>query len=390
MTRISATFAALALLATPAAAYDGLVEKQTFELPSYATVGGEIIAPVRIGWESYGELNEAGDNAILVTHYFSGTSHAAGKYAETDAKPGYWDYLIGPGKPLDTDKFFVLSSDTLVNLNFHDPNVVTTGPASIDPETGQPYGLDFPIVTIRDFVEVQKALVGSLGITKLHAVMGASMGGLQALEWASAHPDMVERTVAVISAGAADPYLIGWLDAWAAPIRLDPNWQGGAYYGGAPPSAGLTDALRLVTLQALHWEWAAQFDRAPAEAGKDPAAALGNKFAIEAFLDAAAGGRAAVSDANHFLYLVKANQLFAAGQGGSVDEGLAAIESPVLLLPASDDLVFFPGLVEQTRALIAADGTAVDMTLLEGSLGHLDGVNSLGQVEEDLRAFLSD
>jgi homoserine O-acetyltransferase/O-succinyltransferase len=137
-------------------AYDGIVEKQVFQEPEYTTTGGETIKGVKVGWEGYGDLNEAKDNVILITHFFSGTSHAAGRYAEDDAGPGYWDYLIGAGKPIDTDRFYVISSDTLVNLNVGLPSVVTTGPASIDPDTGRPYGMDFPVVTIRDFVNVQR------------------------------------------------------------------------------------------------------------------------------------------------------------------------------------------------------------------------------------------
>src|SRR5215813_3300156 len=127
-----ATFTIMAQV-SPLHAYDGVVQKQTFTLPSYVTVRGETIKDVKIGWESYGTLNADRSNAILITHFFSGTSHAAGKYKASDAAPGYWDAIIGPGKPLDTDKYFILASDTLVNLNAKDPNVVTTGPASIEP-----------------------------------------------------------------------------------------------------------------------------------------------------------------------------------------------------------------------------------------------------------------
>src|SRR3954471_10306792 len=147
-----------------------LVEKKIFELPSCTTLHGATIQNVRIGWESYGTLNAAKDNVILVTHFFSGTSHAAGRYAPDDPLPGYWDAIIGPGKAIDTDRFFVISSDTLVNMNVKDPTVVTTGPASVDPDTGRPYGMRFPIVTVRDFVNVQKALLESLGIASLYAV----------------------------------------------------------------------------------------------------------------------------------------------------------------------------------------------------------------------------
>lgn len=207
-TFIPAVLAVLACLAAPPslastdtdqAAVVGLdnVTKQVFEMPSYTTVGGDTIAPVRIGWEAYGKLNEAGDNAILITHYFSGTSHAAGRYDGEDSA-GYWDAIIGPGKPLDTNRYYVVSSDTLVNLNAKDPRVTTTGPASHNPDTAEPWGTDFPLVTIRDFVNVQKALLDELGIKRLHAVMGASMGALQAYEWASAYPEQVERLIPVI------------------------------------------------------------------------------------------------------------------------------------------------------------------------------------------------
>lgn len=383
--------AALSLVLSPQTlAYDGIVEKRVFALGPYTTEGAAEIAEVRVGWEAYGTLNAARDNAVLVTHYFSGTSHAAGRYAEDGAR-GYWDYLIGPGLPLDTDKYFVLSSDTLVNLNTGDPNVTTTGPASIDPATGEPYGLDFPVVTIRDFVNVQKALVESLGIERLHAVMGASMGALQAIEWASAYPGMVDRVVPVIGSGAADAFLIGWLNAWAAPIRLDANWQGGDYYGQTPPTAGLAEALKLVTLQANHWEWAnATFGREWAEEGKDPATATGHLYRFEAVLDEVARARAAVSDANHFLYLVKANQLFIAGHGGSLAQGLAAIEAPTLLIHTEEDLIFPPEAVRETAVLIHADGTPARTVEIQGTRGHLDGVLGLGQVADDIRAFLDE
>jgi homoserine O-acetyltransferase/O-succinyltransferase len=172
-----------------------IVEKKVFELERFTTANGADLKSVRIGWESYGELNADASNAVLITHFFSATSHAAGRYSPADELPGYWDALIGPGKAIDTDRYFVLSSDTLVNINVNDPKVTTTGPASLDPDTGKPYGMSFPVVSIRDFVNVQKALVESLGISKLKAVVGPSMGALQAYEWATAYPEMVERIV---------------------------------------------------------------------------------------------------------------------------------------------------------------------------------------------------
>ncbi|VFM98259.1 MAG: homoserine O-acetyltransferase [Candidatus Kentron sp. G] len=381
---------ALSLGGVSVSAFDGIVEKQTFEMPVYTTVGGKTIHQLRVGWESYGTLDAAGDNAILITHHYTGTSHAAGSYSIDDELPGYWDAIIGSGKVIDTDKYFVIASDSLVNLNVHSPNVVTTGPATIDPATGKPYGMDFPLVTIRDFVNVQKALVDSLGITALQAVMGASMGSIQAFEWAHAYPGIVKRIIPVIGAGEVNAYMIAHIDTWTAPIRLDPNWNGGDYYDSEPPVDGLRETMKMVTLFARHWEWADRtFGRAWAEKGKDPAAAFENKYEIQVVLDAIAEQRAATADANHFLYLAKACQNFIAGHGASLAEGLAAIESPVLLIYAADDLLFFPEQVKQTKALIRADGTRAESVELTGELGHADGIVSIGQAADAIARFLA-
>jgi homoserine O-acetyltransferase len=358
---------------------DLIVEKKTFELPSYTTVAGATIKNVKIGWEAAGTLNADKSNAILIAHFFSGTSHAFGKYASSDPAPGYWDVIIGPGKAIDTNKYYVLSSDTLVNLNVNAPNVVTTGPASVNPDTGRRYGMTFPVVGIRDFVNVQKALIESLGIRRLKAVAGASMGALQAYEWAATYPDMVERIVPVIGSATSDPFLIGWLDMWAQPIRLDARWNGGDYYDREPPLAGLAAALKLVTLHANHAEWALKtFGSAPAEAGKDPAAAIGNRFKIEATLDAIGATRAKTADANHFLYLVKASQLASADP--------SRIKAPALVIYAPSDLVFYAPLVEQTAKSIAGPTETVQ---LAGPNGHLNGVLAIGQAGERISQFLA-
>lgn len=371
-----------------AQAYDEIVEKQVFELPSYTTTGGETIKDVRIGWEAYGTLNEAKDNAILITHFYSGNKHAAGKYTE-DGAAGYWDGIIGSGKPIDTDKYYVISSDTLVNLGVNDPNVVTTGPASTNPDTGKPYGMSFPIVTIRDFVEVQRELIDSLGIENLHAVVGPSMGALQVYEWAAAYPDRVERAMPVIGSGWTDGDMIGWINIWSAPIKLDPNWNGGDYYDGEPPTQGLAEALKIVTLQANHWKWSnSVFGRAWAEEDADPAASFDNLFQIEAVLEGAGQARAATSDANHFLYLAKANQLFYTGHGETLYEGLQAIEAPTLIIHSDDDLFFPPAGIRETAAMIRSDGTAVDVVGIHGGRGHLDGVLSIGDAGDEIKAFL--
>jgi homoserine O-acetyltransferase len=372
-----------------AQAQELIVEKKVFELPSFTTQSGRTLKQVRVGWESYGTLNANKSNAVLICHFFSGNSHAAGKYAATDPQAGYWDAIIGPGKAIDTDKYFVIASDTLVNLNTGDPKTTTTGPASIDPDTGKPYGLDFPVVTVRDFVEVQKALVENLGIKRLALVAGPSMGSLQTFEWAASHPEMVAKAMPVIGAAEADAMLIGWLDVWAAPILVDPNWNGGDYYGKAPPLAGLAKALTAVTLHANHQDWAnATFGRRPAKEGEDPGRTLAARFQVQGVLDNAGMARAKLSDANHFLYLVKANQLFAAG-GTSLADGMAKIRAPILYITQPKDLVFTPDMVARTLKAAQDAGRDITHVTIDGARGHLDGVISMKQAEGAIRAFLA-
>ncbi len=375
-------FIAAVLLAGPAWA-QLLTEKKTFSMPQYTTDGGRAIKNLRIGYESYGKLNAAGDNAIFVAHFFTGNSHAAGRYKAEDKGAGYWDSVIGPGKPFDTDKYFVLSADTLVNVNVKDPNTTTTGPASVNPDTGRPYGMSFPIVTIRDFVRVHKALADSLGIRKFAAVTGASMGSLQAMEWAATYPEMVERVIPVIPGGLeANPYLIETLNTWAAPIVNDPKWNGGDYYGREEPVKGLAEALKLVTLNARHYGWAEKtFARKWAVADKDPLKDWNNKYAIEDALDKAGAGRATASDANSFLYLVRANQLY------QVD-GVSRIKAKVLSIPAKSDLLLFPDYAKKMVATLKAQGNRVEEFEIDGDGGHLDGVLLIAKAGDAIRAFL--
>ena len=361
---------------------DLVVEKKVFELPSYTTAGGQVIKNVRVGWEAYGQPNGDRSNVVLVTHFFSGTSHAAGKYTPGDKAPGYWDSIIGPGKAIDTNKYYVVSSDTLVNLNVNTPNVVTTGPASVNPDTGKPYGMTFPVVTMRDFVNVQKALLDSLGVRKLKAVVGASMGALQAYEWAVAYPEMVERIVPVIGAAGGSPMLVAWLDVWGQPIRLDPKWNGGDYYGREAPNAGLAAALKVVSLHANGAEWAEKtFGAAPAAEGKSPAESMANDFRIVSALDQGGAGRAAGADANSLLYLVRANQLAGADP--------ARIKVPALVINTPTDLVFPPDWVDRTVAAIRQNGTAVEHMQIGGPNGHLNGVLHIAPAGLKIAEFLA-
>jgi homoserine O-acetyltransferase/O-succinyltransferase len=388
LARMLARFALLALVlpALVAYGYDGPVVKKTFTLPAYTTVGGKALRDVRVGYETYGTLNAAGDNAIFIPHFFTGTSHAAGKYAPADAAPGYWDAIIGAGRPIDTDRYFVISADTLANVNIKDPNVVTTGPATVDPGTGKPYGMTFPVVSYRDSVRVHKALLDSLGVKKLAAVAGASGGSIQAMEWAALYPDYVQRVVHVIGPGfEITPYVLEMVDIWTLPIRLDPRWNKGDYYGRDEPLDGVAGALTIVTATTRHFGWAERtFGYKWADAARDPAAAVEHRFAIEDTLVKGGQGRAKSADANSLLYTARANQLYRLS-----DEEVKTMRARILFIPARSDLIFPPVLSERAAARYRAQGGVADVVVLEGDGGHLDGVLNVAGQGDAIRAFLA-
>ncbi|QAU33765.1 homoserine O-acetyltransferase [Janthinobacterium sp. 17J80-10] len=373
-------------------AYNGLVEKQSFTLPSYTTVGGREIKDLKVGWESYGQLNAARDNAILVPHYYSANSHVAGRYQADDAAPGYWDSIIGPGKPLDTDRYFVISVDALVNMNSKDGITVTTGPASTNPATGKPYGLDFPVVTIRDFVRVQRALLDSLGIVRLVAAAGVSMGALQSYEWAAAYPEMVERVIAVNGTPTQKPYAICNLESWISPIKADANWNNGNYYGGAEPLAGVTQAMFNVIVAALHADGiAAAFQYQWADAARSPLDAISNNFLVNQAFQANCALRAqTMVDANHMLYMTRANQLFVAGTpGSSVDPELKNIQAKTLVVQYSSDTLFPVADAAAQVARLKENGTAAELVEIASMGGHLAGVTEIDKASEAIRGHLA-
>lgn len=383
------TLAALLLLGCSQAVESlPLVEKKEFVTTNFKTFGGEVIPEVRVGWEAYGELNENKDNVILITHFFSGNSHAAGRYHEDDPLPGYWDAIIGPGKAIDTNRFYVISSDTLVNQEPHNPNVITTGPASINPATGEPYGLDFPVVTMRDFVNVQKLLLESLGIERLHAVVGPSMGSLQALEWAVAYPDSVDRMISVIGMAESDPWTIATLQQWANPILSDPHWNQGNYYGAEAPTEGVIQALMSITLQAQHPLIFNQLHAGSSARESDPLQDIRANFKVVEGLRSAAAARATFADANHILYLVRANQLYMAGHGENLTDALNKVKAATLFLPATNDLLLQPYLAKRPYEILSNQGKETHYQEIQGPWGHLDGILSIETQVDKIRSFL--
>lgn len=386
--KLLSTLLFLGFLLTGCNSHAMLVNKQAFEIANFITENGAVISPVKVGWEAYGQLNADKSNVILVTHFFSGTSHAAGKYLETDAAPGYWDAIIGPGKAIDTNKYYVLSVDTLVNANVFDPNVITTGPATINPATGQPYGLSFPVVTIGDFVEVQKALLDSLGIAKLHAVIGGSMGSFQAIEWASRYPERVERLIPVIGTAYIDAWAAVRLERWAYPIKQDPAWRGGDYYQHGQPEQGLTTALAYIIQDAVYPTGFNMRYPAP-ETDKAPHSDILASFSAWEQLMAHAKLRATLQDANHILYLVRASQLYRAGMGDNWQQALSKVQAKTLFLPATGDQLLLPEMAKASVEALRSAGKTVEYEEIPGIWGHLDGVVGITAVADTIRTFLT-
>ena len=257
---------------------------------------GVTLGPVDCAYQSYGQLNEKRSNAILITHAFSGDAHAAGIEKLSGAK-GWWDSMIGPGKAFDTDKYFVFCSNILGGCKG------TTGPASIDPATGKQYGMGFPVVTVADIVRLQKKLTEFLGITKLLAVSGGSMGGMQALQWAVQYPDAVAASIPIASTSRHSAQQIAFNEVGRQAVMADPDWNSGDYYTAKPPARGLAIARMVGHITYMSDESMRQkFGRRTREND--------DIFEVESYLRYRGSQFVDRFDANSYLYITKAMDLF--------------------------------------------------------------------------------
>jgi len=357
--------------------------QHVFDLDAYVCVTGKQLQNVRVGYETYGTLNPDKSNAILVCHYFSGNARAAGPADDVHELPGWWDKVIGPGKALDTDRYFIVSSNTLANLNACDGYSVTTGPASENPETGETWGMDFPLVRVEDFVHVQKRLLEHLGIERLVAVAGPSGGSVQAIQWSVEYPEMVPCVIAVISPGLyIHPFAAAMMELWTRPITADPAWNRGDYDTANPPREGLAQALALVNLTSLSYDVVGGFGYEPAEEDKDPADSLEHRFIADAMLEGIAHTRAETLDANSFLYMVRAYKLY------DVRHRLHESRARYLFIPSETDMVFPPHLSATAVEDLKAAGLDADLFMLEVSGGHLDGLAQIDRAEAAIRQVL--
>jgi homoserine O-acetyltransferase len=366
----------------------GSVDTQFLDLPKPLALDcGRELHPIRMAYETYGTLSPARDNVILVCHALSGDAHAAGftktaaaestrdgfRAEERDAGTGrglgWWDGMIGPGKAFDTDRFFVVSSNLLAGCRG------TTGPSSTNPATGRPYGSDFPVITVADMVRAQRALLNELGITRLAAVAGGSLGGMQALEWAVLYGDQVDAIIPIASTHALHPQGVAWNAIARNAITADPDWQRGHYYGtGRPPTAGMGVArmvghITYLSAQSLD----DKFGRRLQFADDIRYELTEPEFEVESYLRHQADTFVKRFDANTYLYTSRALSYFDLARqygGGRLTHALRDVSARTLLIAFSSDWLYPPSDSEELAAALRAAGRDVELHVIDAPYGH--------------------
>ena len=348
----------------------GIVEQQSFtfaEDEPFCLESGATLSPVTIAYETYGRLNADRSNAVLICHALSGSGHAAGFHAATDDKPGWWDDCIGPGKAFDTDRFFVICSNVIGSC------YGSTGPMDINPKTGEPYGLHFPVVTIGDMVRAQIRLIDHLGIDKLLAVAGGSMGGLQVLEWSAHHPHRVLSAIPLATTAHHSPMLIAFSEVGRQAIYADPYWNDGNYYSAdKKPDAGLAVArmvghITYLSEQSMHQKFGRRLQNLERYGYE-----FETEFEIESYLKYNGNSFTRRFDANSYLYVTKAMDYFDLSQPtGSVAATFAAsIHIKFLVVSFTSDWLYPSYHSKELVSALTAAGADVTYLDIKSSWGH--------------------
>jgi homoserine O-acetyltransferase/O-succinyltransferase len=400
--------APIAAAAKEVAGSVGVVEAHYLGLPRPVRLDcGRELGPVRVAYETYGTLNQQRDNVILVCHALSGDAHAAGIAStppeegtrdgfaaeERDGRAakalGWWDGMIGPGKAFDTDRFFVVSTNLLGGCRG------TTGPSALDPATGKPYGTEFPVITVADMVRTEHALLNELGIDRLAAVAGGSLGGMQALEWAILFPDQVGAVVAIASTHALHPQGLAWNAIARDAIMRDPAWQGGHYYGtGHAPDAGMGLARMVGHMTYLSAEALDdKFGRRLQFADDIRFTLTEPEFEIESYLEHQAESFVRRFDANTYLYTSRALTYFDLARqhgGGSLARALEGVSARMLLIAFSSDWLYPPVASRDIEQALLALGKPVECHVIEAPYGHDCFLLEEAQQTPYIRRFLAD
>ena len=343
---------------------------------------GRELKDVNIRYETAGTLNADASNAVLVTHALSGDAHVCGRYTPEDKKPGWWDEMIGPGKAVDTNKYFVICSNVIGGCSG------STGPQSIDPDTGKPYNLNFPVITVADMVRAQKRLIEHLGIKKLLAVLGGSMGGMQVLQWAVDYPEAMDCFIPIATASCFTPQNIAF--DWVAreAIKADPNWKNGDYTSDAVPVRGLAAARMLAHITYLSEESMGRKFGRTLQNKAELDFAFDFDFAVESYLQYQGQRFVERFDANSYFYITRATDYFdvTAKTGGDLVKAFANVKAAALVVSFSSDWLF-P--TEQSRRITDAllqNGKEVTFCEVKSGYGHdafLLEVDTLGRMVRD-------
>jgi len=363
----------------------GVVQTQTLRLIEQSApdgglelVCGKRLAPIDVAYETYGRRSDNDDNVILICHALSGNAHVAGYSKPNDKKPGWWDPMVGPGKPIDTDKYFVICS------NFLGGCAGTTGPSSVDPATGRPYGLDFPIITVADMVRVQKLLLDRLGVKQLLAVLGGSIGGMQVLRWAIEHPDFVKAAIPIATTTHLGAQAIAFDAVGRNAIVADANFAAGQYHGGEGPDRGLAIARMIGHITYLSEESMRHKFGRELRSADEYSYDFNSEFAVETYLDYQGQTFVERFDANSYLYITKASDYFdLPREYDSLKQAFANVKSRFLVVSFSSDWLFTPAQSEAMVDALVANGKDVSYCSIESSYGHdafLLETESLGQL----------
>jgi homoserine O-acetyltransferase/O-succinyltransferase len=350
--------------------------------------GGGALRDLTIAYETWGELDDDAGNAVLVCHALTGDSHVTGPAGAGHPAAGWWSDIVGPGRAIDTNRFFVVCANVLGGCQG------STGPSSVEPGTGRPRGGRFPAVTIRDMVRTQAALADHLGVDRWFSVVGGSMGGMQVLEWAVMYPDRVRSLAALAACAASSAQQIAFSNVERFAIWLDPNFRGGDYYEAPPgggPHRGLALAREIAQITyRTDREFGSRFDRNPLD-DMDDVFTLWQRFQVESYLDYHGAKLARRFDANSYLVLSKAMDLHDLGRGrGGVETALRRITAPTLTLSIDSDALYPSYQQERIRDVLHAQGTAVSHVGITSEYGHDAFLLESRQVGEAIADFLLD
>ncbi|MCW5934051.1 MAG: homoserine O-acetyltransferase [Fimbriimonadia bacterium] len=338
----------------------GIVEPRTVTFEEGLRLqNGSVLEPLTVAYETYGRLSASKDNVILLCHALSGGAHAAGKHAPEERKPGWWDLYVGPGKALDTDQFFVVCVNVLASP------YGTTSPLSVNPQTNQPYKLNYPAIQVTDWVETQRKVLQALGIERLHAVIGGSTGGMQTLEWAVRYPDKMTHAVMIASAPVASPMVIALNHIQRQAIMM------GLEMGETEGERGLALARMLAHISYLSEN--ALWSKFGRETYTKSDEYWGSQYQMESYLEYKAQTFLQRFDLYCYLYITRAMDRFDLAEtygNGSLNDALSRIQARMKLISFTSDWLFPPNAHEQAAEILRAQGKQADHTVIDSIWGH--------------------